>query len=166
MRLPTQQLRSIVRSEILLEYMKKLNEDRPSPDADGGQARNLDISVWLTDRDAGNKFRQWVIDRRGGIASNPLDKRDPKPEDALDPDGEHDNNYIKAAWKKVGKAYVDDVFAGAASPNPEDVTAAREARAARKAARDEAEQWNWASATNQLRGYYKKVIDGSLEIAA
>ena len=37
----------------------------------------------------------------------------------------------------------------------------------RKAAREEAERWNWASATNQLRGYYQQVIQQkSLKIAA
>lgn len=37
----------------------------------------------------------------------------------------------------------------------------------RKAAREEAELWNWASATDQLRGYYKQVLQKqSLKIAA
>ena len=37
----------------------------------------------------------------------------------------------------------------------------------RKAAREEAEKWGWASATDQLRNYYQDVIDKqSLKIAA
>ncbi len=36
----------------------------------------------------------------------------------------------------------------------------------RKAARQEAECWNWSGATNQLRTYYKQVLDSSLTIAA
>ena len=37
----------------------------------------------------------------------------------------------------------------------------------RKAAREEAERWGWASATDQLRSYYQKVLDNqSIHIAA
>ncbi len=36
----------------------------------------------------------------------------------------------------------------------------------RKAAREEAELWGWAAATEQLRGYYRQVLEESLNIAA
>ncbi len=41
-----------------------------------------------------------------------------------------------------------------------------ERQALRKAARQEAERWGWAGATNQLREYYKKVLKESEKIAA
>ncbi|HJM80329.1 MAG TPA: glycosyltransferase family 1 protein, partial [Prochlorococcaceae cyanobacterium Fu_MAG_72] len=36
----------------------------------------------------------------------------------------------------------------------------------RKAARNEAERWGWAGATQQLRGYYRQVLGESLNLAA
>ena len=36
----------------------------------------------------------------------------------------------------------------------------------RKAAREEAERWGWSSATEQLRGYYRQVLEKSLTLAA
>ncbi len=41
-----------------------------------------------------------------------------------------------------------------------------ERKAMRNAAREEAERWGWASATEQLRGYYQKVITDSLKLVA
>ena len=34
-----------------------------------------------------------------------------------------------------------------------------ERQSLRKAARNEAERWGWAGATEQLRGYYRQVLD-------
>jgi hypothetical protein len=36
----------------------------------------------------------------------------------------------------------------------------------RNAARSEAERWGWAGATEQLRGYYRQVLDTNLTTAA
>ncbi len=36
----------------------------------------------------------------------------------------------------------------------------------RKAAREEAERWGWTSATEQLRGYYRTIIEKSVNLAA
>ena len=41
-----------------------------------------------------------------------------------------------------------------------------ERQALRQAARQEAERWGWAGATDQLRGYYRKVLEQQLAIAA
>ena len=41
-----------------------------------------------------------------------------------------------------------------------------ERQALRKAARNEAERWGWAGATEQLRGYYRTVLERSLKAAA
>jgi hypothetical protein len=44
---------------------------------------------------------------------------------------------------------------------------AAERRQLRQAARQEAERWGWAGATEQLRGYYREVLGRpSLELAA
>ncbi len=41
-----------------------------------------------------------------------------------------------------------------------------ERQSLRKAARQEAERWGWAGATQQLRGYYRQVLGESLDLAA
>ncbi len=41
-----------------------------------------------------------------------------------------------------------------------------ERQAMRNAAREEAERWGWAGATEQLRGYYKQVLEKTVKIAA
>ena len=43
---------------------------------------------------------------------------------------------------------------------------ASERQALRMAARQEAERWGWAGATEQLRGYYRKVLQRELSPAA
>ncbi len=64
------------------------------------------------------------------------------------PDGENDgaSSLIEATRKLLG----NDV----------------ERQGMRKAAREEAERWGWAKATNQLRQYYKKVLKTSETLAA
>ena len=41
-----------------------------------------------------------------------------------------------------------------------------ERQSLRRAAREEAERWGWAGATEQLRGYYRKVLQRELSAAA
>jgi len=102
MKMNLSDLRQIVRSEIMLEYVKAMNEEdeAPAKEAKPDAPASDEFKDNIKDRESGNAFRAW--------ANTPAQiKKFGKESDLdLDASGSHKNRFIRKAWKAGGKEYL------------------------------------------------------------
>jgi hypothetical protein len=96
MKMSMNEIRQVVRSEILLEYVAAMNEVAGDDAAGGDADASVEFSAHITDQATGDAFRAWVTTNYAEVAEVA----------DLDAEGPWNNQFIRKVWDVLADEYI------------------------------------------------------------